>query len=709
MITWPATRAAEALEALARKSGLRPKSVDIPAPSESALQNDTQPPPGTCGSVPNDPRRLSLWIESSATTLGLDADPEEVRYADVDRLLITAAPAIFRLADGTVLALLSAGRILAPDFSIHRVTQAALRGELCRPFEAPIEEELTTLLQSAGIPKRRHPRVLRTLLQQRLANKRVAHVWLVRLPPGSNFRLSLSAARVPQHLFMLGVAYLTQYAMWLLAWWIVGAGALSGRLDRSLLVAWLLLLMTLVPLRGLVTWLQGIVAITTGGLLKERLLAGALRLRPSEIRTLGAGQLLGRVLESESLEALALSGGFLALVATIELAIAGAVLTVGAGGLSHTLLLVLWIALAALLGFRYFQQQSRWAAARLTMTHDLVERMVGHRTRLAQEAREQWHRSEDQQLEHYQVTSRDLDQKAIALTALIPRGWLLLGTAALAPAFVNGSSPTALALGVAGLLLAYRAFRRLASGLWSLSEAAIAARQVAPLFEAAARPQPAGSPELVLAATRSANREAAFEANDVTFRYRPHAEAILNRCNLRIVHGDRILLEGPSGGGKSTLGSILTGMLAPQSGLLLARGLDRQSLGAQAWRQYITAAPQFHENHVLTGTFAFNLLMGRSGWLTEQDFIDANTICQELGLGPLLDKMPAGMLQMVGESGWQLSHGERSRLFMARALLQDADLLVFDESFAALDPENLRLTLDCALRRAATLLVIAHP
>jgi len=67
------------------------------------------------------------------------------------------------------------------------------------------------------------------------------------------------------------------------------------------------------------------------------------------------------------------------------------------------------------------------------------------------------------------------------------------------------------------------------------------------------------------------------------------------------------------------------------------------------------------------------------------------------------------MLQMVGESGWQLSHGERSRLFMARALLQNADLLIFDESFAALDPENLRLALDCALRRAKTLLVIAHP
>jgi ATP-binding cassette subfamily B protein len=54
-------------------------------------------------------------------------------------------------------------------------------------------------------------------------------------------------------------------------------------------------------LRGLITWLQGLFAITGGGLLKERLLAGALRLLPEEVRIEGAGQLLGRVLESEAL------------------------------------------------------------------------------------------------------------------------------------------------------------------------------------------------------------------------------------------------------------------------------------------------------------------------------------------------------------------------------------------------------------------------
>jgi len=67
------------------------------------------------------------------------------------------------------------------------------------------------------------------------------------------------------------------------------------------------------------------------------------------------------------------------------------------------------------------------------------------------------------------------------------------------------------------------------------------------------------------------------------------------------------------------------------------------------------------------------------------------------------------MMQTVGETGWQLSHGERSRIFLARALLQSSELTIMDESFAALDPETLAQCLDCAFRRTRTLLVIAHP
>ncbi|MGA1865104.1 MAG: ABC transporter ATP-binding protein [bacterium] len=63
---------------------------------------------------------------------------------------------------------------------------------------------------------------------------------------------------------------------------------------------------------------------------------------------------------------------------------------------------------------------------------------------------------------------------------------------------------------------------------------------------------------------------------------------------------------------------------------------------------------------------------------------------------------------MVGDTGWQLSHGEKSRLYMARALLQKADLIILDETFAALAPQTLEQCLQCVLRRAQTLLVITH-
>jgi ATP-binding cassette, subfamily B, bacterial len=101
--------------------------------------------------------------------------------------------------------------------------------------------------------------------------------------------------------------------------------------------------------------------------------------------------------------------------------------------------------------------------------------------------------------------------------------------------------------------------------------------------------------------------------------------------------------------------------------------------------------------------------MGREWPPSEDDLALAHALCTELGLGVLLGRMPSGLMQQVGETGWQLSHGERARVFLARALLQDAPLTILDESFAALDPVTLKTCLQSAAAHARTLVVIAHP
>jgi ATP-binding cassette subfamily B protein len=246
-----------------------------------------------------------------------------------------------------------------------------------------------------------------------------------------------------------------------------------------------------------------------------------------------------------------------------------------------------------------------------------------------------------------------------------------------------------------------------------MAAAAVAWEQLAPLFRAAGRAHSTASPIYALAGGGGDGPEdggdAAIDARDLLYRYREGGDPVLRGVTLEIRRGDHVLIEGPSGGGKSTLASLLAGLRQPTSGLLLLGGLDRPSLGLESWRRRVASAPQFHENHVLTTTLSFNLLFGRDWPATNEDLVEAEEVCRELALGPLLDRMPSGILQMIGETGWQLSHGERSRIYIARALLQKSEIVILDESFAALDPETLRQSFDCVMRRANTLILIAHP
>ena len=661
------------------------------------------------------------FVEAAAEWMGLEADSLSVEYMEVEQVLRSACPLIITLPSETgsrFLAIVRAGKrnlhIVAPGGKTHRVKLKTVRTLICAPLDRPFTADFDQLLKEAGVPKRRRGLAQSALLRETLGHFPVGDCWMLRLPPGASFIKQLQKDRLHLRFFTMTVLQFIQYLLFIGSWWLIGRGALQGQFDFGWLLAWALLLLTMIPVRLLITWMQGTIAIGLGGRLKQRLLYGALKLDPDGVRGEGSGKLLGRVIESAAVEALATTGGFAIIAAVVESVMAVFVLSKGAGGMLHASLFIGWTAISLLIGWRYLKQRVRWTDIRLLMTNDMVERMVGHRTRLAQESPDHWHDGEDQLLAQYIDVSRSFDRSNVVLTGLIPRGWLMLGLFGFLPSIISGStSSAALAISVGGLLLGYGGLGKLTGSLSQATAAAVAWQQVKGLFNAAAKsevkPSPAIYGEMYSRANQAGAKQKVIEASDLVYRYRSGTEPVIERCGLEVFSGERILLEGPSGGGKSTLASLIVGLRVPDSGLLLLYGLDYQTLGARGWRERVAASPQFHENHVLTGTLAFNLLMGRNWPPAPDDLEEAKKICEELGLGGLLERMPSGLSQIVGETGWQLSHGERSRLFIARALLQRADLVVLDESFAALDPDNLRRALQCVLNRSKTLIVVAHP
>lgn len=302
------------------------------------------------------------WIEAIAGWLGLEAEAVAAPYSSVERLVRGTGPAaLLRMPsqDAAHFLLLTSGRrrtrisVIGPDRRSHDVPAAVVRDAFCRGVEAPVLDEVDQLLDEAGVPARRRNSVGAALLRERLSATEVGGCWVLRLPPGASFWSQMQHAHLPRRLVLLMTVNAVEYALWILSWWILGRSVLAGRLDRDWLIAWALLLASLVPFSLVGPWLQGVTSIAAGSLLKRRLLAGALQMQPEEVRHQGAGELLGRVIESQAVETLALSGGFLALVALVELVMAALVTSLASTVLP--LLLVAWFVLVVFLGWRYYR------------------------------------------------------------------------------------------------------------------------------------------------------------------------------------------------------------------------------------------------------------------------------------------------------------------------------------------------------------------
>lgn len=708
---WPPARLGEAMELLARKAKILLRPHEAPIPPQAVVRGERA--------------RLERWVDLAADQLGIEAESVSTSYSEVATFIRGAGPAVIEILhrptqEGTAFVAISGARwdwvaLLSPDFKTRWVRAREVERLLCTGYEAPFASSLQPYLDSlpsasAANEAARQGLVRESVIREGHGSGVVGRGWLLRPIPGASLYQHARHERLFRPLIWVILTFLTAQVLLMASWAIIGQGTLQGQFEMAWVWAWVLTTLTTVLMEIASIANQNEFLLGGGGLFKRHLLYGTLQLKPDEIRHQGAGQFLGRVMESESLESLAMTGGLSALVGIVMLLVDGVVLALGAGGWLHTLLLFGWFALTLFMGWRYYRTGTVWLNSYRAMTNDLVERMVGHRTRLAQENPKRWHTEEDQGLAHYLKLSERLDRIEAQLGSLIPRGWLLVGLAGLAPALLNGTGSLAtLTISVGGILFAFQAFSNLTGTLKGIIGALMAWSQVEPLLDAAARRKESGTLVLAEAPSEEARQAPLVVARDLLFRYRPHRPPVLHECNLEVLYGDRMLLEGPSGSGKSTLGNLLAGLNQAESGLLLLRGFDHRTVGSDIWRQRILVVPQFQENHIFTASLAFNLFMGRQWPPTTEELAEAEAICRELGLGRLLDQMPERFDQLVGESGWHLSHGEKSRIYIARALLQKADLLILDESFGALDPENLRGALECVLRRTPTLLVIAHP
>ena len=327
---------------------------------------------------------LSRW----AARLGLEIQAIHGTFERLPWLVGQSAPALLRLPgeqgrEDRWLAVVRGGRrriiLLSPRLRRRRVRIQRVAAALARPAQLGDEPEVDPLLAALGLTAARQRTVRRGLLAERLRGAWISRAYLVQLPPGASFPAQLRQQGVAGDLIAFVGTYVVSYSLLLLSWWTLGKGALEGHLAGGWLAAWALLLLALLPARYLSNWARVRLTVRFGALLKRRLLAGRTAAAQRRDAPGWAGRFLGRVIESEEVESKALSGGFLAVVAVIELALSAA-LGQGAGGGVAVAVAAVWTLLVIGLGWRFLRSRRRWTEQRLAMTHQLIERMVGHRT-----------------------------------------------------------------------------------------------------------------------------------------------------------------------------------------------------------------------------------------------------------------------------------------------------------------------------------------
>ncbi|HTN65016.1 MAG TPA: lipid A export permease/ATP-binding protein MsbA, partial [Burkholderiaceae bacterium] len=195
-----------------------------------------------------------------------------------------------------------------------------------------------------------------------------------------------------------------------------------------------------------------------------------------------------------------------------------------------------------------------------------------------------------------------------------------------------------------------------------------------------------------------------LEFDSVDFVYPLQEQQALTQFSLSIESGETVAFVGTSGGGKTTLVSLVPGFYTPTAGEVRLDGIPLEQIALSSLRQQIAMVGQ---NVVLfNDSVAANIAYGDA----DPDPTRIAAAAHAAHLSDMIDALPQGMQTMIGDNGSRLSGGQRQRLAVARAIYKDAPILILDEATSALDSESERavqMALD-ELMRGRTTLVIAH-
>ena len=192
--------------------------------------------------------------------------------------------------------------------------------------------------------------------------------------------------------------------------------------------------------------------------------------------------------------------------------------------------------------------------------------------------------------------------------------------------------------------------------------------------------------------------------NNVSFHYDDSPELILKNINLDVKAGEVVAFVGKSGSGKTTLVNLIPRFFEVSEGNIEVNGINIKSLSLKKYRDYIGVVPQ--EIFLFSGTVYDNIAFGKAG-VTEDDIVKAAKMANAYDF---IMELPNQFKTEVGERGTMLSGGQKQRIAIARALIQNPEIMILDEATSALDTESERLVQDALdkLMVNRTTFVIAH-